>query len=225
MLGPPARRFGALVCYEVIFPDLVRRFVAARARTFLVNITNDAWYERSAASEQQFAHLVFRAVENRRPIARAANTGISGFVDASGRVLSASPLFVRGQYAATLPLPSRTTLYTRWGDWLPRACVLLALAALLLAPAGARFGRKRERDAPVSEPAVRSPCSKRCRLNPATGLCDGCCRTIDEIVRWGGAGEEERRRILAAVAARAAARDCGAREHAGPGAGPGTARA
>jgi len=129
LLGTP-ERFGALVCYEVIFPDLVRRFSAAGA-SFLVNITNDAWYERSAASAQQFAHLAFRAVENRRPIARAANTGISGFVDANGRILSASPLFVRGQWAAELPLPSRTTLYTRWGDWLPKLCVLVSLAVFV----------------------------------------------------------------------------------------------
>ena len=83
LLETGAGRFGTLICYEVIFPDLVRRLAAAGAE-FLVNITNDAWYERSAASAQQFAHLAFRAVENRRPIARAANTGISGFVDASG---------------------------------------------------------------------------------------------------------------------------------------------
>jgi apolipoprotein N-acyltransferase len=123
-------RFGALVCYEVIFPDLVRRFAAAGAG-FLVNITNDAWYERSAASEQQFANLVFRAVENRRPIVRAANTGISGFVDANGRILSQSPLFVRGEYRATIAPSSRRTLYTAWGDWLPRACTLIAVALLL----------------------------------------------------------------------------------------------
>jgi len=126
----PGGRFGALVCYEVIFPDLVRRFAAAGAE-FLVNITNDAWYERSAASRQQFANLVFRAVENRRPIARSANTGISGFVDTHGGIISASELFVQGQYRATLALSHRTTLYTRWGDWLPKACVLLALAMLL----------------------------------------------------------------------------------------------
>jgi predicted Fe-S protein YdhL (DUF1289 family) len=74
----------------------------------------------------------------------------------------------------------------------------------------------------MKEPAVRSPCTKRCRLNSATGLCEGCCRTMDEIVRWGGAGEEERRRILAAVAVRAAVRDCGALDGKRPGAGPGT---
>jgi apolipoprotein N-acyltransferase len=131
LLGGPEGRFGVLVCYEVIFPDLVRRFAAAGA-SFLVNITNDAWYERSAASAQQFAHLAFRAVENRRPIARAANTGISGFVDANGRVISASPLFVRGQWAAELPLATGTTLYTRWGDWLPKLCTGCAIALLVV---------------------------------------------------------------------------------------------
>ncbi len=132
VLSVPGGRFGTLVCYEVIFPDLVRRFAAAGAE-FLVNITNDAWYERSAASRQQFANLVFRAVENRRPIARSANTGISGFVDEHGRIISASELFVQGQYRATLALSHRATLYTRWGDWLPRACVLIAIALLIAA--------------------------------------------------------------------------------------------
>jgi apolipoprotein N-acyltransferase len=132
VLAVPGGRFGTLVCYEVIFPDLVRRFAAAGAE-FLVNITNDAWYERSAASKQQFANLVFRAVENRRPIARSANTGISGFVDSHGRIVSASELFVKGQYQATLALSNRTTLYTVWGDWLPRMCVLIAMALLIVA--------------------------------------------------------------------------------------------
>jgi len=127
----PGGRFGTLICYEVIFPDLVRRFAAAGAE-FLVNITNDAWYERSAASRQQFASLVLRAVENRRPIARCANTGISGFVDTHGRIVSASELFVRGQYQATLALSQRVTFYTRRGDWLPRMCVLIVIALLIV---------------------------------------------------------------------------------------------
>ena len=74
-----------------------------------------------------------RAVENRRPIARSANTGISGFVDVHGRIISASELFVKGQYRATLALSHRTTLYTTWGDWLPRLCVLIAIALLFVA--------------------------------------------------------------------------------------------
>jgi apolipoprotein N-acyltransferase len=140
VLAVPAGRFGTLICYEVIFPDLVRQFARAGAG-LLVNITNDAWYERSAASAQQFANLVFRAVENRRPIARAANTGISGFVDAEGRILATSALFERGEYRATLALSGRATLYTAWGDWLPKACVLLALGLLILPRAVLRCGR------------------------------------------------------------------------------------
>lgn len=132
VLRVPAASFGALICYEVIFPDLVRRFARAGAGMF-VNITNDAWYERSAASEQQFSNLVFRAIENRRPIARAANTGISGFVDAEGRILFMSELFERGQYRAKLATSSRGTLYTAWGDWLPKACTLASLGLLLAA--------------------------------------------------------------------------------------------
>jgi apolipoprotein N-acyltransferase len=62
-------------------------------------------------------------------------------------VLSASPLFVRGQWAAELPLPSRTTLYTRWGDWLPRLCALASLAALL---ASVRAARRTPREEDVS---------------------------------------------------------------------------
>jgi len=132
VLSVPGGRFGTLVCYEVIFPDLVRGF-SARGAEFLVNITNDAWYERSAASSQQFANLVFRAVENRRSIARSANTGISGFVDTCGRIIAASELFVQGQYQATLALSHRVTPYMRWGDWLPRLCVLIASALLFVA--------------------------------------------------------------------------------------------
>jgi apolipoprotein N-acyltransferase len=141
VLEVPGARFSTLICYEVVFPNLVRQFTL-RGAELLVNITNDAWYERSAASRQQFATLVFRAVENRRPIARAANTGISGFVDAQGRILSTSGLFVRGQYRAELTLSRRPTLYAAWGDWLPRACVaalLVLLAAAFVrrpAPAG-----------------------------------------------------------------------------------------
>jgi apolipoprotein N-acyltransferase len=137
VLEVPAARLGTLICYEAIFPDLARRFAAGGAE-LLLNITNDAWYERTAASRQQFVNLVFRAVENRRPVARAANTGISGFVDAKGRILSASPLFVRGQYAAALTLSGRGTVYTAWGDWFPRACALAAAGLLLAAGRGRR---------------------------------------------------------------------------------------
>jgi apolipoprotein N-acyltransferase len=133
------RRFGTLICYEIIFPDLVRRNVRQGA-DFLVNITNDAWFGRSAASRQHFSSLVLRAVENRRPVIRAANTGISGFVDSRGRILTASEIFVRGHYSAEVALSSEETLYSRTGDVLPAFCAAVAMALLL-----AGFRRERSK--------------------------------------------------------------------------------
>ena len=78
-------KFGVVICYEVIFPDLVREF-AAHGADFMVTITNDAWFGQSAAPYQHFGMVVLRAVENRRAFARAANTGISGFIDPHGRI-------------------------------------------------------------------------------------------------------------------------------------------
>ncbi|MFQ5692846.1 MAG: apolipoprotein N-acyltransferase, partial [Nitrospinota bacterium] len=91
--------FSVLICYEVIFPDEVRRFVREGAR-FLVNITNDAWFGRSAAPYQHMAMAALRAVENRVPLVRAANTGITGVVDATGRIREATDLFVQTRVIA-----------------------------------------------------------------------------------------------------------------------------
>ena len=72
------------------FPDLTRQFVD-RGATFLVNITNDAWFGKTSAPFQHLSMVTLRAVENRVPIVRAANTGISALIDSSGRVKSALP--------------------------------------------------------------------------------------------------------------------------------------
>ena len=77
--------FGTVICYEVIFPELFRGFVAGGA-DFMVNITNDAWFGRTSGPWQHLGMLPLRAVEHRVAIARAANTGISAFVEPSGRV-------------------------------------------------------------------------------------------------------------------------------------------
>jgi apolipoprotein N-acyltransferase len=103
---------------------------------------NDAWFGRTAASEQHFAALVFRAVENRRPLARAANTGISGFVDSRGRILQASEIFVPGTYVGEIDPSTETTIYTRWGDWFPLLCLfgsMFLLAGTLYRKAGPRY--------------------------------------------------------------------------------------
>ena len=127
--------FGVIICYESIFADLARTY-RRNGADFLVNITNDAWFgrerpwwSRTSALQQHPAHLVMRAIENRMGVARAANTGISMFVDPFGRVSQATPLFVPDARVATVQTTDGLTLYTRLGDW---PGWLSALSAFLL---------------------------------------------------------------------------------------------
>jgi apolipoprotein N-acyltransferase len=114
-------RFSVLICWESLFPDLVRRFVANGAE-LLINITNEAWFGETAAPFQFLAMNVFRAVENRIAIARAANTGISGFIDPYGRITGQvqdqndKVLFTTGYLTQDVPLARESTVYTMYGD-------------------------------------------------------------------------------------------------------------
>jgi len=109
-------RVGMLICYEAIFPELARAMVRSGAH-LLVNITNDAWFGRTSAAYQHMSMAVFRAVENRRWLARAANTGISGFVDPCGRIVAPTALFQTTTVTEQVSLLEASTGYTRWGDW------------------------------------------------------------------------------------------------------------
>jgi apolipoprotein N-acyltransferase len=132
----PKGRFGALICFEVIFPSLVRQFVL-RGAQFLVNITNDAWFGRTAASAQHLSMAVFRAVENRVALIRAANTGITAAIDPFGRIVDSTGLFVRTYITGSIPVVrSPGSLYTRLGDLFAFGCV----GAVVLA-AGLGAGR------------------------------------------------------------------------------------
>lgn len=137
----PAAPFGTVICYEGVFPELVREFVAGGAR-FMVNITNDAWFGRTSGPWQHVAMLPLRAVENRVAIARAANTGISAFVEPTGRVVRTLALFERGVLEGALPPRTRVTFYTRFGDWFAYTCLGLSAALGAIAfrwgPAGSR---------------------------------------------------------------------------------------
>lgn len=123
-------RFGVAICYEVIFPDLVRRF-AANGAEFLVTITNDGWFGPSSAPAQHFAMVVFRSVENHLAFARSANTGISGFIDPFGRILQASVLFTEDAMQATLPVWQPRTFYSQHGDVFAYACVVICALVCL----------------------------------------------------------------------------------------------
>jgi apolipoprotein N-acyltransferase len=113
--GPPAP-FGVVICYEGIFPDLVRSFVKGGAR-LMMNMTNDGWFGRTSGPEQHLTMYPFRAVEHRISIVRAANTGISAFILPSGKIVRRMRLFERGTVTERVPLRVGQTLFTRLGDW------------------------------------------------------------------------------------------------------------
>ncbi len=118
---------GVLICFEAIFPDLARR-VTGRGADILVNLTNDAWFGKTSAPHQHLCMAVFRAVENRRPLIRAANTGISATVLENGKIEASTPLFQEAVLTSTLRLPSpENTFYTRYGDLFARLSLLAAL--------------------------------------------------------------------------------------------------
>ena len=125
----PDHALTLLICYEVIYPSLVRRAVQRGARV-LVNVTNDAWYGRTSGPDQFAAIAAMRSAEHGLPMIRAANTGVSAIVAAGGQVLERTPIFERRALVAPLP-PARRgpTLYTRLGDWVVWASGLFLLAA------------------------------------------------------------------------------------------------
>lgn len=128
---------GVLICYESIFPDLARAY-RRRGADMLLNITNDAWFGHTAAPYQHEAHLRLRAIENRVGIVRAANTGISEYIDPLGRPHGATALFTPADPTYAAETTHVRTLYVEWGDWLGALCVATTLSLLALA-AVARF--------------------------------------------------------------------------------------
>ena len=131
----PGAPFGVLICYEIIFPDLARRFVKQGAG-FLVNITNDAWFGNTGAPHQHFSMAVVRAIENKRWIARAANTGISGIISPTGEIRAASSVFTEASLTGVIRPLQTKTFYTRYGDIF--ALLLCAAASVLLVAAASK---------------------------------------------------------------------------------------
>ncbi|MBW7990724.1 MAG: apolipoprotein N-acyltransferase [Planctomycetes bacterium] len=157
-------KFSVMICYEGTVPAIARRFALDKQGTkqidWLVNISNDGWFVRfkdgkvipSAELPQHAATCAFRAVENRLPIVRSVNTGISCFIDSAGRIKD-------GFLAGTLPpdamsrtgmpgwildrisIDKRTTFFSKYGQWLGYCCEL-CLILLIIIPLSARFLRK-----------------------------------------------------------------------------------
>jgi apolipoprotein N-acyltransferase len=130
LLPVGGHKVSTAICYEVIFPNLINRFVRDGSE-LLTTITNDAWYGRSSAAYQHWDQASMRAIEQGRYLARAANTGISGFVDPYGRVMEKTELFTQNIVLGDLRFITSRTIYSRLGDlvaWLSLAVVAAALA-------------------------------------------------------------------------------------------------
>ncbi|MFM7163822.1 MAG: apolipoprotein N-acyltransferase [Planctomycetaceae bacterium] len=160
-------RFSPLICFEDTVPALVRRMAAQRdaaghACDVLVNLTNDGWFRGSSELDQHLITAAFRCVENRVPMVRSVNGGISAFIDGDGRIRDPGVIQVlseplegtrpqltdvqglrdpvtgawRRQFSGIIhgqvPLDPRTAIYTAWGDWLPQLCVVLTVLLLLI---------------------------------------------------------------------------------------------
>jgi apolipoprotein N-acyltransferase len=121
-------RIGPLVCFEAVFPNLVRDFTREGAEV-LINITNDAFLGDSAGPRQHLALAALRSVESHRWLLRAANTGISAVIDDRGRMIDSIPYGTPGVIVADVPLLDGITFFTRYGEVLGWACVILALTA------------------------------------------------------------------------------------------------
>jgi apolipoprotein N-acyltransferase len=130
-------KFAVLICFEDLFPELSREFVK-RGAGFLVNITNDAWYKSSTAPYQHLQASVLRAVENRVTLARAANTGISGFISPHGKIIS----LVRDKYRRNIfidgfdteyvsPGKGELSFYTRFGDIFIACCLIFLFYGII----------------------------------------------------------------------------------------------
>lgn len=122
-------RFGVIICYESAFEDLPRKY-RARGADFLVNITNDAWFGRTAAPRHHASHLVLRAIETRMGVARAANSGISEFVDPLGRAYNMTKLGTDAIVNGVLRTSDVVTPYVRLGDWVGTLVVVLTLMGI-----------------------------------------------------------------------------------------------
>jgi apolipoprotein N-acyltransferase len=163
-----AASFGVVICYEDTDPGIARAYLGADGQPpvdFLVNISNDGWFDGTSEHDQHLASARFRAIECRRSLVRAVNMGISAIIDANGRVLApreaGSHLWqvdedaaglpvarwgefkkVAGVILGKVPIDTRASLYAAWGDWFAWACGGLVVFCLVTG-AGRRGGFER----------------------------------------------------------------------------------
>ena len=147
VFNPGPAKFGVLICWENFFPALFRKY-AKKDVDLMVNITNEARFGETAAPYQFLAINVFRAAENRVPIVRAANTGISCFIDPHGRITgrvseNSKDVFVEGYLTQEIRVSQKKTFYTDYGDVFAFACLILTIMVVAIS------GFKSQRDSIV----------------------------------------------------------------------------
>jgi apolipoprotein N-acyltransferase len=124
--------FSAMICYESVFPDYVRNFVL-RGAEFLVIITNDSWWGNTSGAYQHASYASLRAIENRRWIVRAANGGISGFVDPVGRIHEKTSMYTEATITGMIVPSDERTFYVRHGDLFALLCLFCSGLFVILA--------------------------------------------------------------------------------------------
>jgi apolipoprotein N-acyltransferase len=128
-------KFCSLICYESVYPEFVAEFVK-RGAEFIAIVTIDSWWDRMSGAYQHHQYAIFRAVENRRWVARCAVGGFSSYIDPYGRVYDKTELFAQAALSRTiLRIDKRmaNTFYTRHGDWVGRWCAVVAGGWVLVA--------------------------------------------------------------------------------------------
>jgi apolipoprotein N-acyltransferase len=144
---PPLRlgrwRISTPICYEAVRPAFVRRMVREAQPHLIVMLANDAWFGDSQEPWLHLAMARFRAVEHRRYVVRATNSGISAVIDPAGREIVRSGVLTRENLRATVRLLDKTTIYTSAGDWAGWAAAALVLMALVV-NRGAASARARQ---------------------------------------------------------------------------------
>ncbi|MFN2529767.1 MAG: apolipoprotein N-acyltransferase [Pyrinomonadaceae bacterium] len=121
---------GVFICIESAYPSIARTFSKDGA-DFLINISNDGYLGPTAVMRQHLANAVFRAVENGKPLLRVTNSGISGFIDASGSVRDETPSFRPATRTWSVYAVSSKTFYSNYGDIVAYSCVALTAVIVL----------------------------------------------------------------------------------------------
>ena len=127
-------KIAPLICYEDLLPEVSRAFVRQKESNLLVNLTNDAWYGKTAAPWQHARLAQWRSIETRRTLLRVTNTGVTTVINAKGELQQSVPIFVPQVLETNVELLDGETFYVRFGDWFAWSVtfVSLAIAALQL---------------------------------------------------------------------------------------------